>query len=463
MSLPPVMVRSTTPTGRPEVSRLASGARPVAVVGILLGLMVAALARRPASPVTQTRMALAFELGGALLFSLIDELGASAGRAGLPLVSLWIVVFAMMVPLSTRGSLVGALGAAATGPAVGAALALAGLAMKPQLIDQVYQHVPSFVAVVLAHLGTRALREARDEARQLGSYRLVTKIGHGGMGEVWRAEHHLLTHTAAVKLVRVETLPPRDREVIFRRFEREARMTANLTSPHTVDLYDYGVSADGVVFYVMELIDGIDLERLVERYGPQPAARVAHFLGQACHSLAEAHAVGLIHRDIKPSNIICCRAGLEEDYVKVLDFGLVRPVARAEGLSLTRKGMVMGTPGFIAPEVALGRPDLDHRSDLYSLACVGYYLLSGRHVFDLRSPVRALHDHAYTRPPPLSETVGAPPALQRVIMSCLDKEPAARPRDAETMAALLADAGGAAWTQAQARGWWAARAEEERA
>ncbi len=446
--------------GHIESSRLVPAARPIAAAGIVAGVLVALVARRQRSRARREALAAGFAVTAALVLSLIEALKPwpDGGTVGVPMTSLWIVLAAMVLPLSLRASLATALSSAATGPLVAAALALAGRPASPSLLAHVYFFMPSFLAVVVAYVGSRALQHARGEVRRLGNYRLVAKIGEGGMGEVWRAEHHLLALPAAVKLVRVDRIPVAERATILKRFEREAQLTARLTSPHTVDLHDYGITDDGIVYYVMELIDGMDLERLVERHGPLPPARAVSFLCQACDSLAEAHAAGLMHRDIKPSNLLVCRAGLVHDYLKVLDFGLVRPVPHlASGHSLTDKGVVMGTPGFIAPEVALDRPGVDQRSDLYSLACIGYYLLSGEHVFDLSSPMRALHDHAFTAAPPLrTRAPSVPVELEAAIMRALSKDPRERPRDAETMATELA-AAVTPWGQEEARRWWAER------
>jgi serine/threonine protein kinase len=239
-------------------------------------------------------------------------------------------------------------------------------------------------------------RSAEARARELGSYRLVERLGMGGMGEVWRAEHQLLARQAAIKLMRTETLAnPRTAAVVQERFRREAQTLAALRSRHTIELYDYGVTADGSFFFVMELLDGLDLAKLVRGHGPQPAARVIAILHQACQSLAEAHDAGLYHRDIKPANLFLCRAADEVDIVKLLDFGIVHagdgsdagqaalaievvslpapgrePAPGQSGPRLTQGGAVLGTPGYMAPEQASGKA-LDPRSDLYALGVRG--------------------------------------------------------------------------------------------
>jgi serine/threonine-protein kinase len=222
------------------------------------------------------------------------------------------------------------------------------------------------------------LRQQVAEANELGQYVLEEKIGGGGMGEVWRARHRLLIRPAAIKLIRPQMSG--DPELLLRRFEREARATAALKSPHTVQLYDFGATEDGRLYYVMELLDGLDLDTLVRQYGPLPVERVVHLLRQVCSSLQDAHGNGLVHRDIKPANVVVSRAGTTFDFAKVLDFGLVKlDAARDEddAVKLSTEGSAGGTPAFMAPEVVLGVADTDHRVDLYALGCVGYWLLTG--------------------------------------------------------------------------------------
>ncbi|HET7504104.1 MAG TPA: protein kinase, partial [Kofleriaceae bacterium] len=322
---------------------------------------------------------------------------------------------------------------------------------------------------------------AEARARELGSYRLVARLGAGGMGEVWRAEHRLLARSAAIKLIRPEALhDPRSVEEIHERFRREAQTLASMRSRHTIAIYDYGVTELGVFYYVMELLDGLDLESLVGQYGAQPPARVIPLLIQACASLAEAHDAGLLHRDIKPPNLYLCRAADEVDIVKLLDFGIVQTVAeppapRASGDAralgappridgtpkLTQIGAMLGTPGFMAPEQILGM-QLDGRADLYALGCCAWWLLTGHEVFarDL-ADARLLHTHIYEPAPRLSEhmTTRCPPALEQVIAACLAKDAADRPRDARDLAARLRAIEIPAedvWTAERATAWWRA-------
>jgi serine/threonine-protein kinase len=313
---------------------------------------------------------------------------------------------------------------------------------------------------------TYGLRRQVAEANELGQYVLEEKIGGGGMGEVWRAHHRLLIRPAAIKLIRPQMSG--DPTLLLRRFEREARATAALRSPHTVQLYDFGATEDGRLYYVMELLDGLDLDTLVKQYGPLPAERVVHILRQVCSSLQDAHVNGLVHRDIKPANVVVSRAGTTFDFAKVLDFGLVKldtteksETARKAGnrdARLTTEGSTSGTPAFMAPEVVLGVADTDHRVDLYALGCVGYWLLTGKLVFGGKSAVEVMFHHAHTpapRPSTRSE-LPIPARLEDLVMECLEKEPARRPASAEAVSTRLdAVSLESAWTVERAERWWA--------
>jgi serine/threonine protein kinase len=312
---------------------------------------------------------------------------------------------------------------------------------------------------------TYGLRQQVAEANELGQYVLEEKIGGGGMGEVWRARHRLLIRPAAIKLIRPQMSG--DRELLLRRFEREARATAALKSPHTVQLYDFGATEDGRLYYVMELLDGLDLDTLVRQYGPLPAERVVHILRQVCSSLQDAHVNGLVHRDIKPANVVISRAGTTFDFAKVLDFGLVKldsagksetgGKAEDSDARLTTEGSTSGTPAFMAPEVVLGVADTDHRVDLYALGCVGYWLLTGKLVFGGRSAVEVMFHHAHTLPPRPStrSELPIPAPLEDLIMECLEKDPARRPASAEAVSSRLdAVSLESPWTVERAERWW---------
>ena len=352
-------------------------------------------------------------------------------------------------------------------------------------------------------------REAVARAQELGSYRLVELLGKGGMGEVWRAEHRLLVRQAAIKLISTGEGAGVAASEIQQRFRREAQSLATLRSRNTIELFDYGVTADGTCFYVMELLDGMDLETLVQKFGPQPAARVIDFLIQACNSLAEAHDAGLVHRDIKPANLYVCRVADEVDVIKVLDFGLVRAAVHGtsdrppESLStrrmnrelesgvhegprrragesgengenetdpamdddtsedrLTQIGQAMGTPAYMAPEQALGR-ELDGRADLYALGCIGYFLLSGRLLFERSGSLPMMMAHITEPPPELKAHIPnyLPQELAALLLRCLAKKPTDRPRDARALAAALKGIhipSAEDWAETQAQAWWAA-------
>jgi serine/threonine-protein kinase len=446
--------------GKPELSRLAAGAFPVGAATAAVGVTVALAARRVRASLLAP-LATGLALWVAAAVAAIEAYKAIPESAmGTSLVGLWIVLFPLFLPHG-RVAVLAAL-AASAGPAAAALLAALGRPSGSPSAT-VFFFIPSYAAAIIAALVDRTLGRAENEAALLGSYRLVERIGGGGMGEVWRVEHRLLAQPAAAKIIRQDKLEGPDRDVLLKRFEMEARITARLTSPHTVRLYDYGVTAGGALYYVMELLDGMDLQEMVQRFGPLDPARTVSFLEQACDALAEAHAEGLIHRDIKPSNLVACRAGLDRDFLKVLDFGLVKPPRQAN-LDLTQSGMLMGSPGYVAPEMALGRPT-DGRADLYALGCVGYFLLAGREVFDVRSPMAALKDHAYKQPPPPSQRGGRtlPAALEELVLACLAKEPDARPDGAEALARRLRSCLPERWSQERARRWWSETAAAEQA
>jgi eukaryotic-like serine/threonine-protein kinase len=307
---------------------------------------------------------------------------------------------------------------------------------------------------VVAHLARRV-----GHARELGSYHLGELLGRGGMGEVYRATHRLLARPAAIKLIRPERLGEgaETAKVAVARFRREAQAAASLRSPHTVGLYDFGVAADQTLYFVMELLDGMDLQTLVRQKGPLPAARVIYILRQVCESLEEAHLRGLVHRDIKPANIHVGRLGLHHDFVKVLDFGLVKSVAGASvDCSLdTAVGMTPGTPAYIAPEMALGER-VDGRADLYALGCVAYYLLTGHLVFEATTAVQMIARHLHDVPvaPSRRTELLVPAALDELVLACLAKNPGDRPPSAAALARGLAAIDGGGWDEELARRWW---------
>ena len=322
-------------------------------------------------------------------------------------------------------------------------------------------HLPDYVlvgvAAAISHIVTR-LSQHVATARAMGSYELGELLGRGGMGEVYRATHRLLARPAAIKLIRPERLGGGTPEAMtaLTRFKREAQVAASLRSPHTVELYDFGIAEDQTFYLVMELLEGLDLESLVVEKGPLPASRVIYILRQVCESLEEAHAAGLVHRDIKPANLHLGRLGLRHDFVKVLDFGIVKSVGTT-GVTQTQatiSGLALGTPAYMAPEMALGQP-FDGRADIYALGCVAYYLLSGLLVFEAKQPMQLLLKRVEEDPPRLSSRTEekVPPELERLVMACLARTPAHRPTAAD-LSRALAEVPIAPWTEADAAKWW---------
>ncbi|MGD9906479.1 MAG: serine/threonine-protein kinase [Vicinamibacterales bacterium] len=377
-----------------------------------------------------------------------------------------IILFPLVVPCPPRLTLLAAILSAAMRPIGLFLLVLAGRVAADGEDFLISLFNPA-IAVVFAYFGSRVvygLGVEVEAARRLGSYTLEHRIGSGGMGEVWLARHRLLARPAAVKLIQAglgDVMGSPERSVVLQRFEREAQATAALRSPHTIELYDFGTSDTGQFYYVMELLDGLDADTLVRRFGPLPPERVVAALRQACHSLAEAHEAGLTHRDIKPANIFLCRYGRDFDFVKVLDFGLVKTSAEgpAAATTLSVAGVVAGTPAFMAPEQARGDDGVDARADLYALGCVAYWMLTGQLVFDGRNAIDLLLQHAQATPvPPSARTaVPVPPALDAIVLACLEKDPAKRPQSATELSQRLADCPlEAPWTNDRAREWWTA-------
>jgi len=375
-------------------------------------------------------------------------------------ITVLILFFGMLAPAKPKQMLAAGLIAASMDP-LGVWIAhLRGLA-TPTLLNTFAMFYPNYVCAVLAVAPSRVLhrlgRHIR-EARALGSYQLVERLGEGGMGEVWLARHRLLARSAAIKLIRPEMLSDGAREL--GRFEREAQATAALTSPHTVRLFDFGLTGDGVFYYVMELLHGCDLESLVRKFGPLPPARVMYLISQVCRSLSEAHAMGLIHRDIKPANIYLCRMGLEYDFAKVLDFGLVKRERRDGATSMVSAEMELtGTPGYMAPEAILGHADIDRRVDVYAVGCVAYFLLTGERVFGAANMMTELMRHVQEEPPPPSHGAGLqiPREVDELVLACLRRDPKSRPASAEELLQMASACKTAdLWDQEAARKWWEA-------
>lgn len=437
--------------------------------GIFLSVAMLAITRwKRLTPRRIIDIGSAFQVVGALLFSMCDYLVPWAtGSAGVPTAALWLMAFPL-VPSTLRRSAVVAFAAAAMGPAsMAIAGALGRTVPAPAAASAFY--VPLFVGALVVTLVSGVvyrLSVDMSRAQKLGAYTLVKKIAQGGMGEVWEARHGSLIRPAAVKLIRPETLGHKSTEemtAVLRRFVREAQSTASLSSPHTVALYDFGRTDGGTVYYVMELLGGMDLENLVRRFGPLPAARVVHILGQALESLAEAHRHGLVHRDIKPANLQLAVVGGRYDFVKVLDFGLVKHVG-GSGPLVTADEVITGTPAYMAPEGASSRGAVDERSDLYSLGCVAYWLLTGRLVFEAHTPVAMILAHVGDAPVPPSRRseLAIPPELEDLVLDLIAKDPARRPASAdEVIRRLAAVPLDVPWTQDRAERWWRAHLPDE--
>jgi hypothetical protein len=310
-----------------------------------------------------------------------------------------------------------------------------------------------FVFTILLARSRREAQKATIEAQQIGQYKLEHKLGAGGMGVVYKGQHAMLRRPTAIKMLDVDKV----NEGSIQRFEREVQITSQLNNPHTVAIYDFGHTPEGVFYYAMEYLDGIDLQTLVERYGPQPVPRVIHMLLQVCSSLYEAHSLGLVHRDIKPANIMLNRRGGEPDVVKVLDFGLVKAVDDQQQKGMTHQASLTGTPLYMSPEAIQLPNSVDARSDLYAVGAMGYFLLTGQPVFEADSIVDLCQKHVATPPIPPSERLGKPipPELESAILACLEKSRAKRPQTARDLAALISRCAEAtAWSIEDSDAWW---------
>lgn len=326
-------------------------------------------------------------------------------------------------------------------------------------VDVIRHSVEAFVscsiAVGIATVASQVIFGLRAKVRAaytVGQYTLIEKVGEGGMGVVYLASHAMLKRSTAVKL-----LPPDKSDAWAReQFEQEVQLTSKLTHPNTVAIYDYGRTRDGIFYFAMEYLDGIDLQALVRRFGPQPPARVVHILKQICASLAEAHGVGLVHRDVKPANLLLCERGGRSDVVKVVDFGLVHgftPKSAPHGGEVR----AVGTPLHMSPEAILSPRSIGPRSDIYAVGTVAYFLLSGAHVFEGPTVETIFEGHLSLPPVPLARrTAGTTPAaLDALVLACLAKDQADRPASAKALRDRLRECEGVGrWTQAEARKWW---------
>ncbi|HET8623206.1 MAG TPA: serine/threonine-protein kinase [Gemmatimonadales bacterium] len=442
------------------------------IVSIAAALVVVGLASSARiGSRTKIAIGLGFEILGSVGIAAAEYHGVvapityagGAGGFGVSWVAVWVLLFSVVVPSPPRITLPAAIVSLASVPIVYAT----GVAMGSNVALPPYQFllglvIPYLVVLLMVYVGSRVvygLGAAVRQAREMGSYRLVEPLGKGGMGEVWRAQHRMLARPAAIKLIRPERFGAtmeQSREVL-RRFEREAQATALMRSPHTLELYDFGVASDGTFYYVMELLDGFDLDELVERFGPVPPERAIHFIRQICDSLSEAHAAGLIHRDIKPANLYTCRYGRSVDFVKVLDFGLVKHHGAPADDKLTAEHVAGGTPAYMSPEQAIADEELDARSDLYSVGCVAYWLLTGTPVFKGRTAMETMMMHVHRVPESLTSRTEQPipPELEAIVLACLDKDATRRPQSADELGLRLsAVPTDGEWTSQRAQTWW---------
>ncbi len=410
-------------------------------------------------------LGLALEIAGSFALSLMDNTipwQAMTVRSSAP-VAAWIAIWVVLVPNQPWKSSLAASLSAALVPAAHlvAARALHYAPLRWNVLTS-YALGPIFVAAWTPFVSTRLRRiqEQLSRARQLGSYHLERLLGRGGMGEVWLARHRFLRRQAAVKVIRSSLFERVGFERIRaqKRFEAEAQAIASLRSPHTVAIYDFGVADDESLYYAMEFLEGLDTQQLVRHYGPQPAGRVIRLLLQVCESLEEAHEAQLVHRDIKPSNIFVTRLGKRGDFVKLLDFGLVKRVSGSRHRSGARNEMG-GTPAFMAPEQVRGT-EVDARTDIYGLGCVAYFLLTGHVLFDRTTPASMMLAHVKEQPKPPSKRspLHVPESLDRVVLACLAKSPESRPQSAAQLRTMLRSCAGVKrWTDAESDAWWSQR------
>ena len=450
----------------------------IAFVSVLLSVALFAYTRRSADrdPRFVLDLGLLYLVATAFAIALIFHLtGLPGGAAVLPEIS-WVgailLMFAAIVPTPPRKMLIAGIIAASMNPIAMLIARSRGQWDFGPASMALLMHYPDYIlvgaAVVIAGVVTK-LGQQVTKAREMGSYQLGELLGRGGMGEVYKATHRMLARPAAIKLIRTEMLGAVDDEaakLAVTRFRREAEAAANLRSQHTVELYDFGVTEDGTLYLVMEFLDGMDLESLVRETGPLPAGRVINILQQVCDSLEEAHSRGLVHRDIKPANIHLGLVGLRYDFVKVLDFGLVKEVSSVspETSMATIPGqMALGTPAYMAPEMALGEL-VDGRADIYALGCVGYYLLTGQLVFEAEKAFQMIAKHLQTPPVPPSQRTNQPvsPELEDLILKCLAKDARHRPQSARELADALSRVPVKRWGEADATHWWITRQTVER-
>ena len=449
-----------------SVWREAFGFGSQIVVTVVLGILAMLLCHRCSIPLGWLRLSelLIFGLPAALLLFAQYSIAMTCCREGyfeFP-AGFWLVLiytYALFIPNPPgRATIVISLMAAAplagflimfwTLPEVASVVKVDHLTAIPLLL------VVAAVGSIYATVTIGSLRREAFSARQLGQYQLKRRIGAGGMGEVYYAEHQLLKRPCVIKLIRPEQAGD---ERVLARFQREVQATARLSHWNNIDVFDYGRAHCGTFYYVMEYLPGMSLAELVDRYGPMPAERVIYLLRQVCDALGEAHSIGLIHRDIKPGNIFAAYRGGWYDVAKLLDFGLVKPLLdQDQPTELTFEGMIAGTPLFMSPEQATGEANPDARTDIYSLGAVGYYMLTGRPPFEAERAVQVMIAHAREEVvAPSVHRAGIPADLEQVILRCLAKSPSDRYRTAAALALALSECDAAAeWSRERAARWW---------
>jgi serine/threonine protein kinase len=446
-------------------------ARVIEVVGLIVSSVMFVYVRYAKhTPETKTDVSLVYLLLNALAIAALNTWVVPPPLQGRMVGVSWIPILLLlysMVAAVSPGKMMAAAVVAASFDPLGVWLAHLRGVPVPSLFGTLVIFWPNYACAALSTIPSRFLRHVGrklTKARELGSYELVRLLGHGGMGEVWEAKHRLLARRAAVKLIRPEVIgasSEAEEKLMIRRFEREAQATAALSSPHTIQLFDFGSTNHGVFYYVMELLMGRDLESLVREFGPVPASRAGYLLRQVCRSLADAHARGMVHRDIKPANIYVCRMGLEYDFVKVLDFGLVKLSAQASAeriqTLMTSEQRTTGTPAYMAPEIILGETNVDRRADVYALGCVAYYLLTGQLVFEGDTPMKVLLQHVQEEPVPPSQRteLPIPKEIDDLVLACLRKDPNQRPQNAEVLLEMTCGCKTSdSWTSDLAKSWW---------
>ncbi len=391
---------------------------------------------------------------------------AAGGVSSDPIIAVFVALLsfnmlmltrAIVVPSGPRRTLFIGLIAGAAVVALAALRTPPGMSVVVRLVPVACWSAAGVAVATLASHTIFGLRREVSHAHVLGQYRLDSKIGEGGMGEVWRASHALLRRPTAVKL-----LPPgRMGEDAIRRFEREVQLTARLTHPNTVAIYDYGRTRDGIFYYAMELLEGTDLESLVSRHGPQPPGRVVHLMAQICGALAEAHDLGLVHRDVKPANVLVVPRRGEHELAKIVDFGLVKTIETGgDPTGVTASNTITGTPLFMAPEAIRSPASVDARSDLYSLGAVAWFLLVGRPPFEGHNILDVCGKHLHSPAPRPSDALGRriPSDVEDAVLACLEKRQEARPPCGRTLRSRLESCSSAGqWTAEQATAWWRER------